>query len=80
MHFNRLSGGRTRGQENTNNHYRKGVHGDWLNHFTLEHMAEFKKAYGDLVLQYGYETDPDWDLQYKPVIEQRQQLSPEAPR
>lgn len=70
--FSRLSGGRRVGEENRNSHYRKGVHGDWLNHFTLEHLRLFKEEYGDLLIQYGYESDADWDKKYMPVIEQRQ--------
>lgn len=69
--FQRLSGGRKQGQEHKGSHYRKGVHADWLNHFSPEHLQSFKENYGDLVLQYGYETDADWDLQYIPILQQR---------
>jgi len=60
LSFARLSGGRTRGQENVNSHYRKGVHGDWKNHFTNEHIRLFKARYNDLLIQLGYEKDGDW--------------------
>jgi hypothetical protein len=69
--FSRLSGGRQKGQTDPASHYRRGVHGDWLNHFSLEHLQYFKERYGDLVVQYGYESDPDWDRKYVPVIQQR---------
>lgn len=69
--FSRLSGGRAKGQVDPNSHYRRGVHGDWLNHFSLDHLQFFKERYNDVVLQYGYETDPDWDRQYVPIIRQR---------
>jgi hypothetical protein len=62
--FSKLSGGRQKGQSDTTSHYRRGVHGDWVNHFSAEHLRYFKERYGDLVLQYGYESDPDWDSKY----------------
>jgi len=69
--FFKLSGGRRQGQADPGSHYRRGVHGDWLNHFSVEHLQFFKQRYGDLVLQYGYETDVDWDRRYLPIIQQR---------
>jgi hypothetical protein len=69
--FSKLSGGRQKGQADPSSHYRRGVHGDWINHFSVEHLQLFKERYGDLVLQYGYESDPDWDRQYIPIIEDR---------
>lgn len=52
--------GRKRGVEDRNNHYRKGVHGDWKNHFEPVHAAAFKKLTGDLLQRLGYETDETW--------------------
>ncbi len=69
--FSKLSGGRQRGQVDPNSHYRSGVHGDWINHFSVEHLQLFKERYGDLLLQYGYESDPDWDRKYVPIIQDR---------
>ena len=69
--FSRLSGGRQRGEVDPNSHYRRGVHGDWINHFSLEFLQFFKERYGDLVLQYGYESDPDWDRKYAQLIRDR---------
>lgn len=60
LSFARLSGGRTKGEENTNSHYRKGVHGDWKNHFNEEHIRIFKERYNDLLIQLGYEKDGNW--------------------
>ena len=60
LSFARLAGGRTKGEENVNSHYRKGVHGDWRNHFNEEHIRYFKKHYNDLLIQLGYETDDQW--------------------
>jgi hypothetical protein len=60
--FERLSGGRKPGQEDSGSHFRKGVAGDWENHFKPLHVREFKKRYNDIILQYGYESDPGWKL------------------
>src|SRR5690606_32514452 len=45
--FKRLAGGRTTGSEDRTSHYRKGVPGDWANHFLPEHKTYFKDRYGD---------------------------------
>jgi hypothetical protein len=58
--FEKLSGGRAPGQEDTSSHYRRGVPGDWRNHFTREHIAYFKSLYNPLLLRLGYEQREDW--------------------
>ncbi len=58
--FERLSGGRTRGEEDTSAHYRKGIAGDWRNYFTEPIKDAFKERYGDLLIKAGYERDNDW--------------------
>lgn len=58
--FERLTG-RKRGEENTNSHLRKGVPGDWVNHFEPVHIAAFKTRYEGLVEKLGYETGEMWD-------------------
>ncbi|MES3629935.1 MAG: sulfotransferase domain-containing protein [Longimonas sp.] len=60
--FNRLAGGRSRGEENVHSHYRKGVPGDWRNHFTPALAAHFKKEWGPLLVKLGYESTLDWTL------------------
>lgn len=55
--FEKKTDGRTTGEENANSHYRKGVAGDWINHFTEEHMDYFNDRFGDLLVRLGYETD-----------------------
>lgn len=40
--------------------FRKGVIGDWRNHFTPDHVAAFKEVAGDALIQLGYETGRDW--------------------
>lgn len=40
--------------------FRKGVIGDWRNHFTDEHIAAFKEVAGPHLITLGYERDLDW--------------------
>lgn len=58
--FSKLSEGRNRGQEDIKSHYRKGVAGDWINHFNQEHIQFFKDEYNDLLIKLGYEDSLDW--------------------
>ena len=58
--FSRKAGGRERGVEDARDHYRKGIAGDWRNHFEPVHIEYFKRNYNDLLLRLGYETDPHW--------------------
>lgn len=60
--FEKYTGGREKGKEDQKSHYRKGEGGDWVNHFTEEHVAAFKERYGDLAVRMGYETSNDWTL------------------
>lgn len=52
--------GRQRGQENRRRFYRKGIAGDWKNHFTPEHSRVFKELAGDMLIRLGYEEDMAW--------------------
>jgi hypothetical protein len=58
--FERLSKGRERGQEDTSSFYRKGVAGDWKNHFTERDKRIFKEEAGELLIRLGYEKDGGW--------------------
>jgi hypothetical protein len=58
--FNKLSGGRDRGVSDDFSHYRKGISGDWKNHFEVIHKEKFKELYGDIVVKLGYEHDNHW--------------------
>ena len=60
LSFKKLAGGRKKGQENIKSHYRKGVHGDWKNHFNQEHIEYFKVHYNDLLIKLGYEFSDTW--------------------
>ena len=53
--FTSLSGGRQPGIENQDSHYRKGIHGDWINYFTEPILNQFIQLTGDLVQILGYE-------------------------
>lgn len=52
--------GRAEGNENANSHFRKGIVGDWQNHFQDMHKERFKAAAGQLLIDLGYETDLNW--------------------
>lgn len=52
--FENLAGGRKKGVEDQGHHFRKGVSGDWKNHWNSELDAVFMERYGDLVKAYGY--------------------------
>ena len=48
--FSVFSGGRKPGQENEKNHFRKGIAGDWINHFNEDHKKYFKEKYNHLLI------------------------------
>ena len=52
--------GRPRGQEDRSAHERKGVAGDWRNHFTPRVTKAFKARFGGLLVATGYEKNLDW--------------------
>jgi len=54
------SNGRAPGVESVSSHYRKGVPGDWVNHFSSGHITRFKERYGAQLVRLGYESDLDW--------------------
>lgn len=62
--FNRLSGGRKKGQENSGSFFRKGVAGDWKNHFGEKEIECFKNehdgAWNRLLMSLGYEQGENW--------------------
>jgi len=58
--FERQAGGRQPGQEDARHHYRKGVAGDWRNHFTPRVADAFKARYGQVLIHLGYERSLDW--------------------
>jgi len=58
--FERLAKGRERGQEDIMAHVRKGIAGDWHNHFSDQVKQSFKTRYGGLLVATGYEQDLSW--------------------
>lgn len=52
--------GRMRGQEDIKRHERKGVAGDWQNHFTDRVKDAFKEKFGQVLIDTGYESDLNW--------------------
>lgn len=56
--FEKMTGGRSKGEANPESHYRKGTPGDWANHFTDRVARAFEDTYGDIVVRLGYEDRP----------------------
>ncbi len=52
--------GRKQGEEDITAHQRKGIVGDWKNYFSDRVKDEFKKRFGDVLIQTGYEQDLNW--------------------
>lgn len=53
--FEKRSGGRERGQEDTKSGVRKGIAGDWKNVFTERDNEVYKEIAGELLVELGYE-------------------------
>ena len=56
----RFYAGRERGQEDRKRFYRKGIAGDWKNHFGDDDKRIFKEIAGDLLVRLQYEKDLSW--------------------
>jgi hypothetical protein len=52
--------GRDNGREQSRSFYRKGVAGDWVNHFSEADKRVFKDLAGDTLIEFGYEKSLDW--------------------
>lgn len=63
--FEKLSG-RHQGEEKKSSFLRKGIAGDWKNHFSWESKTIFHKYAGDKLVLLGYEPDDSWVLQDRP--------------
>ncbi len=58
--FLATSGGRRRGEENEFSHRRKGISGDWQNHFSRQTGEMFETSFPGLLAYCGYEQGTDW--------------------
>jgi len=58
--FETVTQGRKPGTEEIMAHERKGVAGDWRNHFSARVKDAFKTRYGGLLVAAGYEKDLHW--------------------
>ena len=65
--FERLSRGRKfwkaerkPGDEDNRSQFRKGISGDWKNHFKNSHRDCFKELAGESLIKFGYEQDMSW--------------------
>jgi hypothetical protein len=58
--FERMSGGRTRGQMDPTAHVRSGVAGDWKTYFRRVDAQQFHKLAGRELIELGYETSDAW--------------------
>ena len=61
--------GRKPGQEDITQHTRKGVAGDWKNHFSRECAELFNDLAGDALVMLGYEQDRNWVDKYEYVVQ-----------
>ena len=57
--FERMSG-RKPGEESKKSFLRKGVVGDWKNHFNFDARERFQYYAGDVLIRLGYENDDSW--------------------
>lgn len=62
--FDKMSGGRSRGEMKINSHVRKGVCGDWVNYFSQDDAYLFNRIAGKHLLAYDYEKSSCWPLEY----------------
>ncbi|AOK52016.1 hypothetical protein WT15_21230 [Burkholderia stagnalis] len=66
--FENLSAGRERGREEIYNHERKGIAGDWENHFTAKVSARFNELYGRLPDKHGPRKRIEIPVRAKPPL------------
>lgn len=51
---------RKQGDEDIQSRFRKGISGDWKNHFKNSHKGRFKELAGEDLIAFGYEKDLSW--------------------
>jgi hypothetical protein len=60
LRFERMTGGRRRGEQRPDSHLRKATPGDWRTELSDRHLDEFKSLYGELIVASGYESGSEW--------------------
>jgi hypothetical protein len=58
--FERWTGGRRAGEEDSTAFLRKGVAGDWRGVFSERDKRVFREEAGDLLIELRYEESADW--------------------
>lgn len=58
--FERLSGGRKRGDTDNKSFFRSGISGNWKRYLTSELNELYKDIIGDFLIEFGYEKDKSW--------------------
>ena len=66
--------GRRAGEEDRASFVRKGVVGDWRNHFTTEAAQVFDNLAGDVLIELGYEADRSWVGRCDPTTARQQEV------
>lgn len=61
--FRSMSGGRARGEASESDFVRKGVAGDWRNHFTPDLCELYRAKIGRFLVELGYEKDESWTVE-----------------
>ena len=58
--FENMSGGRKPGEEDTKSYFRKGIVGDWANHFGVKEKEIIKQIGGQELILWNYTSDLNW--------------------
>lgn len=58
--FENMSGGRKAGEEDQNSYFRKGIVGDWVNHFGEKEKEIIRQIGGEELIRWDYTKDLNW--------------------
>lgn len=58
--FENMSGGRKKGEEDANSFFRKGIVGDWKNHFNDNEKEIIRQIGGEELIRWNYTKDLNW--------------------
>jgi len=62
--------GRSSGETDIFSHYRRGIAGDWRNHFSRENGSRWERLYPGFLTKIGYENSDDWWMSLPEEIEE----------